>query len=109
MSDEKETEKKIQQLQMLEQNLQAILMQKQQFQTQLAELESALKELGKTKEVYKIIGNVMVSSQKEDIDKEFKQKKEILDMRIKSFEKQEETFRKKAKDIQEDVLSNMKE
>ena len=45
MNVSKETEQKIQQLQLIEQSMQQFLMQKQSFQTQLVEIESALKEL----------------------------------------------------------------
>ena len=65
---EKETEKKISQLQMMEQSMQGFLMQKQQFQGQLVEIESALKELEKSKEAYKIVGNIMVSSDKKELE-----------------------------------------
>ena len=40
---EKETEKKISQLQMMEQSMQSFLLQKQQFQAQLIEVESAFR------------------------------------------------------------------
>ena len=66
----KETEKKIQQLQLIEQNLQNIVMQKQAFQMQLMENENAFNELDKTKKnAYKIIGTIMVSSNNEDLKK----------------------------------------
>ena len=44
---DKQTEAQIQELQVLEQNLQNILMQKQAFQLELAEVENALKEIKK--------------------------------------------------------------
>ena len=67
----KETDKKIQQLQLVEQNLQNIMMQKQSFQMQLMENENALNELEKTKkEAYKIVGTIMISADKEDLKKE---------------------------------------
>ena len=56
----KESEQKIGQLQMFEQSMQNLLMQKQQFQLQQVEIESALKELEKVNEAYKIVGNIMV-------------------------------------------------
>ncbi len=62
----KETEQKIAQLQLYEQSLQNILMQKQQFQSQSVEIGSALKELESTEKAYKIVGNIMVASKKED-------------------------------------------
>ncbi len=106
---EKETEQKIAQLQLFEQSLQNITMQKQQFQSQSMEIESALKELEKTKQAYKIVGNIMVSSKKEDLKKELESKKEAADLRIKTIEKQENSIREKAKKIQEEVSKKIKE
>ena len=106
---EKKTQEKIQTLQLLEQNLQNFLMQKQQFQVQLVEIESALSELGKAKEAYKIVGNIMVSSDKDSLEKELKEKQETFGIRIKSIEKQENSIKDKAKKLQEEVLGEMKE
>ena len=105
----KEIEKKIQQLQLLEQNLQSILMQKQAFQMQLAENENALKELDKTKKnIYKIIGTIMVNSDKESLKKELKEQKDIFDLRVKSLEKQEKNFKEKAEELQKEVMEEIK-
>jgi len=104
----KETEQKIGQLQMLEQNMQASMMQKQQFQTQLIEIESALSELKNTNRAYKIVGNIMIDSTKEDLVADLSQKKEMFELRIKSFEKQEEQFKAKAKKLQEELLSEIR-
>jgi len=109
MAEEKETEQKIAQLQLFEQSLQNIVMQKQQFQTQSMEIESALKELEKTKEAYKIVGNIMVAAKKEDLKKDLQSKKEAADLRVKTIEKQENSIREKAKKIQEEVSKNIKE
>ena len=106
---QKETEQKIAQLQLFEQSLQNILMQKQQFQTQVIEIESALKELETTKEAYKIIGNIMVASKKEEIKKDLESKKEAMSLRVKTIEKQEDQIREKAKKLQEEVSKNIKE
>ena len=55
--EKQETEKKIAQLQVLEQNLQNFLLQKQAFQTQLVEIDNALEEVGKNNSaLYRIIG-----------------------------------------------------
>lgn len=106
---DKKTQEKIQTLQLLEQNLQNLLLQKQQFQSQLVEIESALSELGKSKEAYKIIGNIMVSSDKETLENDLKEKQGIFGIRIKSIEKQEDSIKERAKKLQEEVLSEMKE
>tara|TARA_Y100000310_G_scaffold345838_1_gene470957 strand:+ start:7127 stop:7456 length:330 start_codon:yes stop_codon:yes gene_type:complete len=104
-----ETDQKIQKLQLFEQNAQQLLAQRQQFQQQLIEIESALSEIGKTNSSYKIIGNIMVESSKEDIEKDLNEKKKMIELRIKTFEKQEEDIKEKAKKLQEEVLKNMEE
>lgn len=105
----KEVEQKISQLQLIEQNLQNYLMQKQNLQNQLIEIESAQKELETAKKAYKIVGNIMVSSAKEDLVKDLNEKKKIVELRIKNLEKQEDKIKKKAEELKKDVLSNMKE
>ena len=106
---EKETEQKITQLQLLEANLQQFARQKQTFQAQLLEIESALKELETKQKAFKIVGNIMVESSKEDLDKDLKSKKEMLDLRIKSIEKQEKNLRDKADKLQREVLGKIEE
>ena len=103
----KESEKKINQLQLLEQSMQNLLMQKQQFQLQQVEIESALKELEKVSEAYKIIGNIMVLSKKDDLKEDLNSKKEVIEIRIKNMEKQENQLREKASKLQNEVLKEM--
>ena len=108
MVEESNSDEKVAQLQLLEQNMQQFLMQKQQFQMQLSEITTALENLKDTNNAYKIIANIMVSSKKEDLEKELQQKKEMLELRIKSLEKQEDSIREKSKKIQKEVLGTMK-
>src|SRR3989338_6337883 len=108
MEVSKETEQKIGQLQMFEQSLQSFLGQKQQFQMQLAEVESAISELENTKSAYKIIGNIMVESDKEELKSDLGSKKEVLELRIRTMEKQELQVREKASKLQEEILTKMK-
>ena len=103
----KEAENKLGQLQMLEQSMQNLLMQKQQFQLQQVEIESALKELEKVNEAYKIVGNIMVLSKKTDLKTDLTSKKEVIELRIKSMEKQENQLREKASKLQSEVLKGM--
>ena len=99
---------KIQQLQLIEQNLQNFSLQRQQFQATLIEIDSALNELKNTKKAFRIIGNIMVASEKEDLDKDLKNKKEVLEIRIKNIEKQESQLKEKAKKLQDEVLKTLK-
>ena len=105
---DKNTEAKIQQLQMFEQSLTNLLSQRQQFQTQLIEVESALTEIKDTPSVYKIVGNIMVSGDKQKIEKDLRSKKEVVQLRIKNLEKQEDQIKEKAKKIQTEVMQEMK-
>ncbi len=105
---EKETQEKIQQLQLMEQSLQNLLGQKQQFQSQMTDIESAVDEISRSKTCYKIVGGVMVEKSKENLTEELKNKREMMEIRIKSLEKQEESTREKAKKLQEEVLKEMK-
>jgi prefoldin beta subunit len=104
---EKDIQNKINQLSMMEQNLQNFSAQKQQFQAQLLELESAEKELKTSKEAFKIIGNIMVASDKNNLLKELSEKKEMLNVRIDSFEKQESKIKERAEALQKEVLDEM--
>lgn len=104
----KETEKKIMELQLLEQNLQNSLMQKQHFQTELLETENALKEIVKAKEAYKIVGNIMISSKKEDLKKELNERKKIIDLRLKTLEKEESKLKEKTTTLQKEVIGEIK-
>lgn len=102
-----EVQSKINQLSMMEQNLQNFSLQKQQFQAQLLEAESAEKEIEGAKESFKIVGNIMVSMDKETLKKELVEKKEMLTIRVESFEKQEAKLREKAETLQKEVLEEM--
>lgn len=103
----KNQEDKIKQLQLYEQNIQVLGMQKQRFQSQLIEISSALSELEGTDESYKIIGNIMVKTPKDSLIKELEEKKEIAGIRLKSIEKQEDNIREKMKSLQEEVMKGM--
>ena len=99
---------KINQLQLLQQNLQNILVQKQQFQQQLVEFDSALTELKTTPTAYKIIGKIMLAASKEDLIKDLQQKKEITEIRLKNFAKQEEQLQKNVDRLQQELVAGMK-
>ncbi|MBN1792633.1 prefoldin subunit [Candidatus Woesearchaeota archaeon] len=105
----KDVQAKINQLSMLEQNIQQFSMQKQQFQSQLVEVESAEKELEGAKEAFKIISNVMVSCDKDALRKELSSKREMLNLRVESFEKQEAKLKEKAEELQKEVMEAIKE
>lgn len=105
----KDAQEKLQQLQMIEQSLQASLSQKHGFQSQQLEIDSALSHLTGKKTAYRIIGNLMVESDAESLRKDLTEKKEKLQIRIKNLEKQEEKVKARAESLQKDVLDGMKQ
>jgi len=110
MKVSKEAEGKIVELQTMEQNLQNFAMQKQRFQVTLTEVENAIEELNKAKDdSYQIIGSIMVKSKKEDLLKKLKEKKDIVDLRIKNIEKQEGKIKEKAEELQKEVMKTLED
>ena len=103
------TEEKISQLQMYEQSLQNILMQKQHFQSQISEMDSALKELNGSSESYKIVGNIMVKTGKDELKKDIEEKNSSLKIRIGALEKQEKSIKEKAESLQKEIMKSMEE
>ena len=100
---------KLQELQILEQNLQGILMQKQTFQIELAESQGALEELEKSgEEVYKIIGQLMIKSDKSKMKSELEEKKKMLELRIKTLENQEKISTEKVGKLREEFMKSVK-
>ncbi len=104
----KELKDKIEQLQNLEQNINSIIAQKQQFQSQQLEIENALLQVEETDKVFRIIGSVMVASTKDKTRQELTEKKEIVELRLKTLEKQEDKHRKQAGELQTEVMKEMK-
>ena len=98
-------ENKIQEMQFLEQNLQNLLFQKQAFQMELAETESASKEIENSKDdVFKIIGQLMIKTDKEKMKEEISNKKKVLDLRVSAIEKQENALNENLEKLREEVL-----
>jgi len=103
-----ETTKKIQELQILEQSLQNILLQKQAFQMELNETSMALEEMKTAeKEIYKIVGQIMFKTSKDEVEKDLKSKKEILELRFKSLEKQENSLKDEVKNSRAEIMQKL--
>lgn len=105
----KEHNQKIEEMQILEQNLQSLLYQKQAFQMELSETQSSKKEIeGAEDDVFKIIGQIMIKSDKKKILDDLSSKEKLLELRIKSIEKQENSLLEKLESLKEEVLGKKK-
>ncbi|PIO08806.1 hypothetical protein COU59_00120 [Candidatus Pacearchaeota archaeon CG10_big_fil_rev_8_21_14_0_10_34_12] len=109
MESAEKQEKEMEELQIIEQRLNNILMQKQSFQIELSETQSALKELAESEgDVFRVIGQLMVKSSREKMNEELSNKEKIIDMKINSLEKQESSFMEKLEFLRDKVLKTMK-
>jgi len=90
-------------LQTFQQQMQTVLIQKESLSIQNIEIEKALDELKKatTEDVYKAVGPILIKSTKKELEKELGEKKETVDLRIKSLQKQEDRLKDKLKESQE--------
>ncbi len=102
------TSAKVNQLQLLQQNLQTVLSHRQQLQEEIGELDSALTELNTTEKAYKIVGRIMIASSKDKLLKELQDQKEVLDIRLKNFSKQEEKLKENLEKLQKEVMGEFK-
>jgi prefoldin beta subunit len=95
----------------LQQNLQAIVMQKQQVDLEGSEVERALVELrkaGDTDAVYKSAGNILVRAKKDDLLKDLEERKELANTRSTVLSKQESRVRENIKDLQTKIEDALK-
>jgi prefoldin beta subunit len=111
LSFDEDTQQKIQELQILEQNFQQLLMQKQAFKYELDETNFALEELKKAEgDIFRVIGgNIMIKSSKEKVEADLIHKKELIQLRTKTMDKQEEEFSSRIEKIREEVLKKISE
>ena len=89
----------LQEMQMLDQNLHNILLQKQAFQMELSETKSGLVEIEKSGEIFKLVGELMIKVGKEKVKEELLSKEKILNMRVKAIEKQEDSIAKRLEEL----------
>jgi len=94
------------QLQQLQAQLQALQGQKIQLESMLRENEDALEELNKAKDdeiIYKSVGEILVKSTKDDAIKELVDKKETMNIRKQTLDRQEERLQKRLTQLQEQI------
>jgi prefoldin beta subunit len=94
-------------LQQLQQNLQAIMMQKQQVELEIVEIDRALDELrkleGNNALVYKSAGPLLIKTKKDDVLKELEEKKELSNTRLTVLAKQETRVKDNLKEVENKI------
>lgn len=93
-------------MQQLQQNLQAIMMQKQQLEAESVEIEKATEELKKSEQdeaVYKSVGPLMIKTKKDDTLKELGEKKDLANTRLVVLGKQETRVKENLKEVENKI------
>lgn len=99
---------KIQELQAFERNAQNYAVEKQNYQIELNGINNALDELKVVKdEVYKIVGGLMVKSEKNTLVNELEEKRKMLDLKVKNIEKQEKIIDDKVEKLKKEVNQSL--
>ncbi len=100
---------KIQKMQILQENLQSILMQKQAFQMEMDETLSALKEIENSKDdVYKLVGQLMIKVKREKIKEELANKQKIINSSLERLEAEEEKMSIEFKKARDELIKESK-
>ena len=90
----------------LQQQIQTFYIQKENSRVELNEINTALDEL-KTVEgdVFKQAGIIIIKSAPKKVSKELEEKKEIIELRIRSIEKKESALKEKFQKLHQELLS----
>jgi prefoldin beta subunit len=94
------------QLQQIQQQAQAIAVQKNQVEINLKETELALEELEKLEPdavIYRAVGDLLVKSERDKTKESLKEKKDTLDLRLQTLARQEERVQKRFQQLQEQL------
>ncbi len=104
-----DTQEKIQELQIIEQNLHALIMQKQAFQIEISETENALNEISNSNDdIFKIVGNIMIKTDKNKTLEDLKKKKDLFLLRLKSINSEEKNLNSKVEELKKEIMSKIK-
>ena len=94
------------QLQQLQQQAQAVMTQKSQIEALTREIDAALKELEKSSDdaiIYKSVGELLFRAEKPKLVEELKERKDMMDLRLKTMAKQEERIQSRFTQLQEQL------
>ena len=98
------------QLQQLQQQAQAVMAQKSQIEGLNRETDAAIKELEKTPDdavIYKSVGEILIKAEKAKLVEELKERKDMMDLRLKTMAKQEERIQSRFTQLQEQIRNSL--
>lgn len=101
-----QVQNQIAQLQQIQQQIQALAMQKSQVEAMQKESKMALDELERLTDdavVYRNVGELVIKTSKEESITKLKEREETLSLRLQSISRQEERLTSRFKQLQEQI------
>lgn len=86
--------------------LQSVLLRKQQYEAELRDVEKALGEIEKLSQdakVYKSVGNFLLQTNRDAALQELRERKELLELHIKTLSRQESMLREQLDKLRDDI------
>ncbi|MCG3107785.1 Prefoldin subunit beta [Metallosphaera sp. J1] len=93
-------------LQQLQSQLERLTYEKSVIEGELREVNEVLKELANIPQdspVYKIVGNLLIKQDRTNVQNELNERKELLELKSRTYQKQEGLLRKQFEDLQKKV------
>ncbi|QKQ99912.1 prefoldin subunit beta [Metallosphaera tengchongensis] len=93
-------------LQQLQSQLERLTYEKSVIESELREVNEVLKELASIPQdspIYKIVGNLLVKQNISNVQNELNERKELLELKSRTYQKQEGLLRKQFEDLQKKV------
>ncbi|ABO08356.1 prefoldin subunit beta [Pyrobaculum calidifontis] len=86
--------------------LQSVLLRKQQYEAELREVDKAISEIEKLPQdakIFKSVGNFLVQQSRDAALQELKDRKELLELHVKTLAKQESMLREQLEKLKEEL------
>ncbi len=105
-----ELQNKLLQLQESQERLRALIIRRQQYELELREVQRALEELEKLSPetpIYKSVGVLLFLADRDKTLSELQDKKETLELHIKTLERQENLARKQVEELRQKISQSL--
>lgn len=106
-----ETQHKLLRLQDLQERLKVIIIRKNQYESELHEVQETISELNNVSDeipIYKSTGYVLVKVSRDKILSELNDRKDTLELHIKTLARQENVARTQIQELQKDLTTDLK-
>jgi prefoldin beta subunit len=83
-----------------------VLLRKQQYEAELREVEKAISEIEKLPQearIYKSVGNFLLPQSRDSALQELKDRKELLELHLKTLSRQESMLREQLEKLREEI------